>query len=127
MDETGFIQKQNSRKLFVSKGSSILWSKCADANFDMTFVICVSAAKYVAPPLLIILGMRLNRYVIGDCDIQGDTITTEPKGLIRSTLFLIWIELFVNSVPDSVVIPFVLVYDAYFSHYNDGIVNKKLA
>ena len=69
MYEAGFIQKQNPRKLVVSKVSSNVWSKCADAIFHMTCVICVSAAKYVAPPLLIILGMRLNRYVIGDCDI----------------------------------------------------------
>ena len=42
MDETGFIQKQNSHKVVVSKGSSNVWSKCDDANFHTTFVVCVS-------------------------------------------------------------------------------------
>ena len=60
IDETGFIQKQNSRKVFVSKGFSNVWSKCSDANFHMTFVVCFSAAKSVAPPLLILPGKRLN-------------------------------------------------------------------
>ena len=71
MDKTGFIQKQNSSKVVVSKGSSNVWSKCADSNFHMTFVVCVSAAKYVATPLLILPGKRLNRNVIEGCDIEG--------------------------------------------------------
>ena len=87
MDETGFIQKQNSHKVVVSKGSSNVWSKCADANFHMTFVVCVSAAKCVAPPLLILPGKRLNRYVLKGCDIEGTKITTAPKGFINSNLF----------------------------------------
>ena len=33
MYETRFIQKQNSRKVVVSKGSRNVWSKCADKNF----------------------------------------------------------------------------------------------
>ena len=64
MNETGFIQKENSCKIVVSKGSRNVWSKCADAIFHTQFVVCVSAAKYVAPPLLILPGNRLNRDVI---------------------------------------------------------------
>ena len=60
MDKTAFIQKQNTRTVVVSKGSSNVWSKCADVNFCMTFVVCVSAAKSVAPPLLILPGERLS-------------------------------------------------------------------
>ena len=69
MDDTGFIQNQNSRKVAVSKGSRNVCSKCADTNFHMTFVVCVSAAKSVALPLLIIPGKRLNRDVLKGCDI----------------------------------------------------------
>ena len=64
MYDTGFIHKKKSRKAVVSKGSRKPWLKCARANFHTTFVICVSAAKYVAPPLLIIPEKRLNRGVI---------------------------------------------------------------
>ena len=64
MDETGFIQKQNSRKVVLSKGSRNFWSQCADANFCMNFVVCVSAAKYVATPLLILPVKRFNRGVL---------------------------------------------------------------
>ena len=74
MDETGFIQKQNSRKVTVSEGSSNVWSKCADANFHMNFVICVSTAKYVALPLLILPGKSPNRDNIEGYYIEGDTI-----------------------------------------------------
>ena len=56
--------KENLHKLVVSKGSSNVWSKCADANFHTTFVVSVSAAKYLAPPLLILPGKRLNSYVL---------------------------------------------------------------
>ena len=98
MDETFFIQKQNLRKLVVSKGSSNVWSKCADASFHMTFVVCVFAAKSVAPPLLIIPGRQLNRGVLEGFDIEGANITTAPKGFISYTLFLSWLEFFANSV-----------------------------
>ena len=104
-----------------------MWSKCADANFHMTFVVCVFAPKYVLPSLLILPGKRLNRDVLEGCDIEGDSITTAPKGVIDFTLFLSWIEFFANSVPDSVVRPFVLFYDVCASQYNDKIVKNMLS
>ena len=64
MAETGFIHKKNSCKVVVLKGSINVWSKCADANFDTKCFVCVSAAKPVAPQLLILPGKRLDRYVI---------------------------------------------------------------
>ena len=69
MDETGFIQEKNSRKLVISKGSSNVCSKCTDVNFHMTFSVCVSDDKYVVPPLLIIHGKRLTRDVLEVCNI----------------------------------------------------------
>ena len=54
MGDTGFIHKQNSYKVVVSKVSRNVLSKLSDANFHMNFVVYVSAAKYVTPPLLII-------------------------------------------------------------------------
>ena len=96
-----------------------MWSKFADANFHMTFVVYVSAAKYVAPSLLMIPDKRFNRDVIKYCHLEGSNITkTAPKGFINSTLFLICIELFANSVFDSVAHLLVLVYDGCCSHYN---------
>ena len=90
----------------------------------MTFVVCVSADKYVAPPLLIIPVKRLNMGVLECCDIECDHIITAPKGFISSTLFLKCIKLFSNYVPDSFAHLFILVYDCCFSHYNDKIVKK---
>ena len=78
MDKTGFIQKQNSCTIVVSKDSSNVCSKCADANFHTTFAVCVSAAKSVTAPLLILPGKRLNRDVIEGFDIEGANITTAP-------------------------------------------------
>ena len=124
MDETVFIQKQNSCKLVVSKVSSNVWSKCADTNFHMTFVVCIFAYKYVAPQLLILPGNILNRFVLKGCNIEGYHITTAPKWSIYSNLFLICIEFFANYVPNSVAHPLVLFYDGCFSHYNDNIVKN---
>ena len=64
MDETSFIQKQNSHKVLVLIGYSNVWSKFVHADFYMTFVVCVSTDKYVAPPLFIIPGNRFNRDVL---------------------------------------------------------------
>ena len=41
-----------------------MWSKYADEKFYMNTGVCVYAAHYVAPPLLILSEMRLNRYFI---------------------------------------------------------------
>ena len=81
MDKAGFIQKKNSHKVVVSKGYRNVWSNCADARFHMNFVVCVSAAKSVSPPLLILPGKRSNRDVLEGCDIKGATITTAANGL----------------------------------------------
>ena len=87
MYETEFIKKQNSYKVVVLKGSSNMCPNCADAKFHMTFFVCVSASKSAAPPLLIILGKRLNRDVLKGCNILGANITTAAKTIINSTLF----------------------------------------
>ena len=53
----------------------------------MTFVVCVSADKSVAPPLLILPGNPLNGGVLGSLNVEGDNITIAPKDFINSTLF----------------------------------------
>ena len=88
MDEAGFVQKQNSCKLVVLKVSSNVWSKCANANFHMTFFICVSPDNSYAPPLLALPGKRLNKDVLKGCNIEGDNIKTAPKCFINYILFL---------------------------------------
>ena len=100
MDDTSFIQKQNPRKVVVSKRFSNVWSKCSDVNFHINFVVCISLDKYVVPSLFIIPGRRLYGDVIEGYYIEGANITTPPRGFINSTLFLIWLGLFTNSVPD---------------------------
>ena len=96
-----------------------MWSKCADANFHNNFFVCFSAAKNVVPPLLILPLNRLNMDALEELYIEGDKITTSPKVFINSTLFLIWIEIFANSLPDSVVYLLVLAYDGCCIHNND--------
>ena len=86
MDGNGLIHKKKSCKVVVSKDSINMWSKCYDDNFHLNFVVYISAAKYVSPPLLIIPGKRFNRDVIEGCIIQGSNITTSPKGFINYTL-----------------------------------------
>ena len=68
-----------------------MWSKCADANFHITFFVCVSAAKYFAPTLLILPGKWFNRDILEGCDIEGYNITTAPKCFINYNLFLSWL------------------------------------
>ena len=98
--------------------------KCSDEIFHMTFVVCFSAAKYVAPSLFIVHGKRSSRDSLKGCDIEYANITTAPKGFINPNLFLIWPEIFSDSVPDSVARSFVLVYDGCCSHYKDKMIKK---
>ena len=119
--KNGYIQTQSSCKVFVLKVSIDVWSKSSDENLQTTFVVCVYATKYVVPSMLIIPEKQLNMDVIKGCDIEGAHVTTATKCFIDYTLFLNWIVLFDNSVPDSVDHPLVLVYDCFFVHYNDDI------
>ena len=84
-------------------------SNFADADFHMIFVVYVSAAKYVSPQLLIIPRKWFIRDVIKGCNIESSNIITAQNIFINSTLFLICIELFANSIPDSVTHLTVLV------------------
>ena len=127
MDDNGFIHKKNSCEVVVSKGSINVLSKCYDANFHVEFVVYISAAKYVSPPLLIIPGKRFNKDVIKGCNIEGSNITTAPKGFINSTSLLRFNELFANSVTDLSTQPIVFVYDGCCSHYNDYIKTKQMS
>ena len=108
----------------MSKSSINVWSNCNDKDFHMNFVICVYPAISVVLPLLILPGKRLNRDIIGGCNIKGAKITTPLKGFINSKLLLSWLEFFTKSVPYSVASPLFLVYDGCFSHYNDKIVKN---
>ena len=73
--ETGFIHKQNSHEVVVSKVSRNVWSNCADARLHTNFVVCVYTAKYFSPSLLILLGKRLNRDVLKGSNIEGAHVT----------------------------------------------------
>ena len=75
MNKTGFIQKQKTCKIVVSKGSRNVWSNCADARLHTNFVVCVYTAKYFSPSLLILLGKRLNRDVLKGSNIEGAHVT----------------------------------------------------
>ena len=65
-----------------------MWSKCDDENFHVTFVVCASADKSVAPLLLVLPGKRFNRDILEGCNIESANITTAPKCFIDSNLFL---------------------------------------
>ena len=92
--------EENSRNVVVKKGYRNVWSKSSNDNFHMTFIVCVSAAKYVAPPLFSIPVKRLSRGVIVCYSIGGSHVTSAPKGFIDYTLFLNWIIFFDKYVPD---------------------------
>ena len=81
MDDNGFIHKKNYCDVVVSKGSINVWSKCYDASFHMTSLVCISASKYIERPLLILPAKQVNRDVIESCDIEGSNITTAPISL----------------------------------------------
>ena len=78
MDETGFSQKQKSRKVIAFRGSGNVWTKPADADFHMTYAVAVSANGAVAPPLIINPGQRLKRDLLDGCNIPGSHVTCTP-------------------------------------------------
>ena len=117
MDKTGFIHKQNCCKVVVWKDSINVWSKSSDTNFHMKFVVCVSAAETVSLPLLIVPGKFWKVVIFRVLMLQQ-----HQNIFINSTLFLIFVVSFDNSVPDSVAKTLVLVYDGCCSHYNDDTV-----
>ena len=126
MDETGFAQKNKTKKVIAVAGSKNVWSKSVEASFHLTIVACVSASGFAVPPLYIVPGQHLNHDLMDGCSFPGSSTTTGCKGFMNSNIFLKWLEHFECNVPGSIKRPLVLVYDGYGSHYNEAIVEKAI-
>ena len=125
MDETGFAQKCKSKVIAVH-GSQNVWSKMVDASFHLTLVAAYNEKGVFIPPLFIVPSMQLNRDVLNMCEVTNSTVTTAPKGLMNSGVFIKWITFFAGSVPGTVKRPILLVYNGYGSHYNEETVQKAI-
>ena len=122
MDETGFAQKNKTRKVIYVTGSKNVWSKILEASFHITIVACIAANGFSVPPLFILPGQRLNRATTEQCSITGNTATVSPKGFMKSKFVIKLLDL--ANVPGHVNRPIVLVYYNYGIHYSMGIVEK---
>ena len=79
MDETGFAQKNKTRKVISVVGSINVWSKSLEASFHMTVVAFVSANGFPVTPLFILPGQLLNRSTMDQCSVTGSTAKVAPK------------------------------------------------
>jgi len=124
MDETAFGQQVQSKKVIAVKGSKNCWSKSANTSSHVTVVGCGSATGFMVPPAFITEGVCVNRYLLDSCCVEGSKVTVSAKGFMTASIFLVWLDHFSNSIPDTVKRPIVLVYDGYGSHFNEKIVSK---
>jgi hypothetical protein len=124
MDETAFGQQGNSKKVIAVKGSKNCWSKSANTSSHVTVVGCGSASGFMIPPAFITEGARVNRDLLDSCCVEGSKVTVSSKGFMTAAIFLVWLDHFSLSIPETVKRPIVLVYDGYGSHYNEEIVSR---
>ena len=123
-DKKKFSQMNKTRKVIAVIGSKNVWSKNVEEPFHITIVACVAAMGLSVPPLLILPVQRLNCATMDQCSINGRTETVAPKGLMKSNIFIKWLDHFSSNVPSHVKRPFVIVYDGYGRNYNTDIVEK---
>ena len=126
MDENGFGQKTKSRKVIAVRVSKNVWIKCIDTSFHLTLVACVSASGSCLPPLFLLPGQRLNRDILSECSVPGDTVAVAPKAFMNQAIFVKWLEHFAASVPSSVIRPLLLIYDGCARHYSKRIVETAI-
>ena len=86
----------------------------------------MSGSSFVVPTLFLVPGKRLNCDIMDACDVAESTVTVSTKGLMNSSIFVQLLENFQDTVPGSVEIPLLLVYDVYGPHYNGNIVAKEI-
>jgi DDE superfamily endonuclease len=61
---------------------------------------------------------------LDSCCVQGSKVTVSTKGFMTSSIFLVWLDHFLNSIHATVKHPHVLIYDGYGSHFNEEIVAR---
>ena len=126
MDETGFAQKNKTRKVIAVTGLKNVLLKILEASFHMTIVACVSANGFYVPPLFIIPDQRLNSAIMDQCSINASTVTVSTKGFMNSNIFIKLLDHFSSNVPSHVKQPIALVYNGYGIHYNTDMVEKAI-
>jgi DDE superfamily endonuclease len=124
MDETAFGQQVQSKKAIAVKGSKNCWSKSANTSSHVTVVGCGSASGFMVPPTFITEGACVNRDLLDSCCVQGSKVTVSTKGFMTSSIFLVWLDHFSNSIHAIVKRPLILIYDGYGSHFNEEIVAR---
>ena len=67
MDENGFAQKNNLKKVIAIHVYQNVWSKTADYFFHLTMVSACNSKGFVTTILFIVPGMQLNHDVMYAC------------------------------------------------------------
>ena len=122
MDETSFLSRTKNTKVVALKGSENVWSKSISASFHLSVVACGSASGHVIPPLFILPGQRFPSNLIDCCYVAGARGTCTDSGFINRATLLRRVEMFSNSVPNSVPCPILLLFDGYLSHLSIDLV-----
>ena len=110
MDETSFLARTKNTKVVALKETQNVWSKSISANFHLSVVACGSASGHVIPPLFILPGQRVPRNLMECCHVAEARVTCTERGLINRANFLKWVEMFLNTVPNSVPRPIFVAY-----------------
>lgn len=122
IDETSFLSRTKNTNVVALKGSQNVWSKSIPTNFHLSVMACGSASGHVIPPLFILPGQRVPRNLMACCSVAGARVTCTDTGFINRATFLRWVEMFSNSVPNSVPRPPVLLFDGYLLHLSVDLV-----
>lgn len=124
MDETSFVSKHQSKSVVAVRGSSSVWTKVPETSSHLSVVAAVGAEGRAIPPLFVVPGKRVSRTSLDGCSIDGAGVITAEKGFVNAKIFELWIDHFVDNVPEHVPRPLLLICDGCPSHLSAAVANR---
>lgn len=124
MDETGFSQTEETKKVIAAADSKNVWLKATEDSFHITISVWIAADGFVILLLFLLLGKQLPHNTLDKGQIDGAKVTTMQKGHMTANCFKLFLHHLDNSVPAAINRPLLLIYDGFSGHYNNDIANK---
>ena len=117
MDETSLSTAQDGQtKIIAAKGKKRIGTMVSAVRGEsVTGVVCMSAAGFFIPPMLIFKRKRMKAEMT-QCAPPGTVFSTQEKGWMSNEGFLEWLKHFISVVKPTKEAKVVLILDGHATH-----------
>jgi hypothetical protein len=114
-DETGSAQKERASHIVGNRTQRDLNGRTSSLSLHMTMLACINAAGKYFPPLFIMKGTKVDRFVFYEA-MDGTMIATSNSAYINEAIFNGWLIRFIGFIREETDLPQLLIIDNCTSH-----------